>query len=58
MDMDAVCGDKGNKGKHVKGKEGKDKGQHKGTHEGSPKFEGYCDWSLWKVGAQAERLSI
>ena len=32
----------GKRGKHVKGKKGKDrgKGKHKGKHEGSPKFEG------------------
>ena len=34
----------GKKGKHAKGKKGKDKGKgkHKGKHESSPKFEGYC----------------
>ena len=44
MEIDAVCGDKGKKGKHAKGKKGKDKGKgkHKGRHESSPKFEGYC----------------
>ena len=44
MEIDAVCGDKGKKGKHAKGKKGKDKskGKHKGKHESSPKFEGYC----------------
>ena len=41
MEIDAGYGDKGKKGKHVKGKKGKDKG--KGKHKGgSPKFEGYC----------------
>ena len=33
-------GDKGKKGKYAKGKKGK--GKHKGKHESSPKFEGYC----------------
>ena len=44
MEIDAVYGDKGKKGKHAKGKKGKDKGKgkHKGKHESSPKFEGYC----------------
>ena len=44
MEIDAVYGDKGKKGKHAKGKKGKDKGKgkHKGKHEISPKFEGYC----------------
>ena len=34
----------GKKGKHAKGKKAKDKGngKHKGKHESSPKFEGYC----------------
>ena len=36
MEIDAVYGDKGKKGKHVKGKKGKDKGKgkHKGKHCG------------------------
>ena len=44
MEIDAVYGDSGKKGKHAKGKKGKDKGKrmHKGKHESSPKFEGYC----------------
>ena len=44
MEIDAVYGDKGKKGKHVKGKKGKDrgKGKHKGKQESSPKFEGCC----------------
>ena len=44
MEIDAVYGDKGKKGKDAKGKKGKDKGKgkHKGKHESSPKFEGYC----------------
>ena len=44
MEIDAVHGDRGKKGKHAKGKKGKDKGngKHKGKHESSPKFEGYC----------------
>ena len=44
MEIDTVHGDKGKKGKHAKGKKGKDKGKgkHQGKHEGSPKFEGYC----------------
>ena len=44
LEIDAVCGDRGQKGKHAKGKRGKDKGKgkHKGKHESSPKFEGYC----------------
>ena len=44
MEIDAVYGDKDKKGKHVKGKKGKDKskGKHKGKHEGSLKFLGYC----------------
>ena len=44
MEIDSVYGDRGEKGKHAKGKKGKDKGKgkHKGKHEGSPKFEGYC----------------
>ena len=39
-----MYGDKGNKGKHVKEKKGKDKGKgkHRGKHDGSPKFEEYC----------------
>ena len=39
-----MYGDKGKKGKHAKGKKGKDKGKgkHKGKHESSPKFEDYC----------------
>ena len=39
-----LYGDKGKKGKHAKGKKGKDKGKgkQKGKHESSPKFEGYC----------------
>ena len=43
MGVDAVYGDKGKKGKHAKGKKGKDKGKgkHKGKHENSPKFESY-----------------
>ena len=43
MEIDAVSGDKGKKGKHAKGKKGKDKGKgkHKGKHESSSKFEGY-----------------
>ena len=43
MEIDAVCGDKGKKGKHAKGKKDKDKGKgkHKGEHESSPLFEGY-----------------
>ena len=36
MEIDAVYGDKGKKGKD------KGKGKHKGKHESSPKFEGYC----------------
>ena len=36
-EIGAVYGDKGKKGKHAKGK-----GKHKGKHENSPKFEGYC----------------
>ena len=51
VEIDAVYGDKGKKGKD------KGKGKHKGKHESSPKFEGYL-WSLWKVGTQAKRLSI
>ena len=49
MEIDALYGDRGKKGKHVKGKKGKDKGKgkHKGTHESSPKCEGYCgQWGL------------
>ena len=44
MEIDAVYGDKGKKGKHAMGKKGKDKGKgkHMGKHESSPKFEGYC----------------
>ena len=44
MEIDAVYGDKGKKGKHAKGKKGKDKGKgkHKGKPGSSPKFEGYC----------------
>ena len=44
MEIDAGCGDRGKKGKHDKDKKGKDKGKvkHKGKHESSPKFEGYC----------------
>ena len=44
MEIDAVFGDTCKKGKHVKGKKGKDKskGKHEGKHESSPKFEGYC----------------
>ena len=44
MEIDAACGYKGKKGKHAKGKKGKDKGKgkHKGKHESSPKFGGYC----------------
>ena len=44
MEIDTVYGDKGKKGKHAKGKKGKDKGKgkHKGKHKSSPKFEGYC----------------
>ena len=44
VEIDAVYGDKGKKGKHVKGKKGKDKGKDnaQGKHEGSPKPEGYC----------------
>ena len=44
MEIDAVYGDRGKKGKHAKGKKGKDKGEgkHNGKHESSPKFEGYC----------------
>ena len=44
MEIDALYGDKGKKGKHVKGKKGKDrgKGKHKGKQEISPKFESYC----------------
>ena len=44
MEIDAVYGDKGKKGKDAKGKKGKvkGKGKHKGKHESSPKFEGYC----------------
>ena len=44
MEIDDVNGDKGKKGKHAKGKIDKDKGEgkHKGRHESSPKFEGYC----------------
>ena len=44
MEIDAVYGDNGKKGKHAKGKKGKDKGtgKHKGKYESSPKFEGYC----------------
>ena len=47
MEIDAVYGDKGKKGKHAKGKKGKDKGKgkHKGKHESSPKFEGDCGHS-------------
>ena len=44
MEIDAMYGDKGKKGKQVNGKKGKDKGKgkHKGKHESSPKFEGHC----------------
>ena len=44
LEIDAVYGDKGKKGKHAEGKTGKDKGKgkHKGKHESSPKFVGYC----------------
>ena len=44
MEIDAVYGNKGKKGKHAKGKKGQDKGKgkHKGKHESSPLFEGYC----------------
>ena len=44
MEIDAVYGDRGKKGKHANGKKGKDrgKGKHKGKHESSPKFEGCC----------------
>ena len=44
MEIDAVYGDKGKKGKHAKGKKGKDKGKgkHQGKYESSPKFKGYC----------------
>ena len=44
MEIDAVYGDRGKKGKHAKGKKSKDKGKgkHKGKQESSPKFEGYC----------------
>ena len=44
MEIDAVHGDRIKKGKHAKGKKGKDKckGKHKGKHESSPKFEEYC----------------
>ena len=44
LEIDAVYGDKGKKGKHRKGKKGKDKGKgkHRGKHESCPKFEGYC----------------
>ena len=44
LEIDAVYGDKGKKGKHAKGKIGRDKGKgtHQGKHESSPKFEGYC----------------
>ena len=40
MEIDAVYGDKGKRGKHAKGKKRKDKGKekHKGKHESSPKF--------------------
>ena len=44
MEIDAVYEDKGKKGKHAKGKKGKDegKGKHKGKQECSLKFEGSC----------------
>ena len=44
MEVDAVYVDKGKRVKNSKGKKGKDKGKvkHKGNHENSPKFEGYC----------------
>ena len=44
MEIDAVYGDRGKKGKHAKGKKGKDKGKgkHMGKHESCHKFEGYC----------------
>ena len=45
LQIDAVCGDKCKKGKHVKGKKGKDKGKHKDKYESSPRFEGYCGHS-------------
>ena len=47
LEIDAVCGDKGKKGKHVKGKKGKDKGKgkHKDKYESSPRFDGYCGHS-------------
>ena len=41
MEIDAVYGDRGKKGKNATGKKGKDKGKgrHKGEHESSPKVE-------------------
>ena len=43
-DIDTVHGDEGKKGKHVKGKNGKDNGEgkHKGKRESRPEFEGFC----------------
>ena len=56
MEIDAVCGDKG---KHVKGKKGKDKdkGKHEEKHERSPKFESYCG-HYKKIITLAKRLSV
>ena len=51
LEIDAVYGDKGKKGK--KGKD-RGKGKHKGKDEGKPEVLG----PPWKVEAQAERLSI
>ena len=41
--MEDLVETKGKKGKHVKGKKGKDKGKgkQKGKHDSSPMFEGY-----------------
>ena len=44
MEVDAVHGDKGKKGKSNKSKKGKDKGKgkHRNKQENNAKFEGYC----------------
>ena len=63
MEIDVVYGDKGKKGKHAKGKKGKDKGKgkHKGRHESSPREQPEVRvllWSMREVGTQAARLSL
>ena len=57
-EIDAVYGDKGKNGKHPKGKKGEDKGKgkHKGNTRAVPSLRATV--VTWKVGTQAERLSI